>query len=122
MLNDDEGESFYHTRKKKISDMSYEEDERKISPEEYSELSKKITKTLIKRRIKVKVDKLTWEIDEFLKPEKVAIVEVELPSEDTEIVIPEFLKPVIICEITGKREFTNFNLANPVKLNLGDTV
>ena len=111
------GEKYYLTRKKRISDMSFEEDEHEIGGEEFANLMKEAERYVRKYRIVVKVGDLYWEIDDFQEPGKIAIAEIEIPTEDTPVEIPEFLKQYIIHEITGDSKFTNFALSVPVKEN-----
>ena len=63
-----------------------------------------------KRRFAVVDDGATWEIDEFLDRDLV-LAEVELPSPETEVVVPEWLAPVVEREVTGDPEYVNVNLA-----------
>ena len=51
-----------------------------------------------------------WEIDEFLDRDLV-LAEMEIPSADTEITIPEWLRPVLVRDVTGDRAYTNRSLA-----------
>lgn len=57
----------------------------------------------------------TWEIDEMhVRDEqelRMIIAEVELPSIDAPLLIPEEIKAVLVMEITGMRQFSNYNLA-----------
>ena len=56
-------------------------------------------------------DKIKWEIDEFLgQNEGLLIAEVELDSEDQDIVLPEWVN----IEVTNQHKYFNYNLAiNP---------
>ena len=64
------------------------------------------------RKLRFRVDEggLTWEIDRF-RGRRLALAEVELPSEDAEAPIPEWLAPYVEREVTGEREYLNLNLA-----------
>ena len=53
---------------------------------------------------------LTWEIDHFTDRDLV-LAEVELPTEETQVVIPSWLAPYIVRDVTDEREFTNWQLA-----------
>jgi len=53
---------------------------------------------------------LVWEVDEFLDRDLV-LAEVELPSEDTPVPIPDWLAPYVVREVTGEKEYVNINLA-----------
>jgi CYTH domain-containing protein len=63
-----------------------------------------------KRRYYVTEGDLTWEIDEFAE-RALVLAEVELPSPDTEVVIPDWLEPVLDREVTGDPDYLNVNLA-----------
>jgi len=67
-------------------------------------------KRVRKRRYYVPNDDLIWELDEFLDRELV-LAEIELPSADTEVRLPEWLQPVLVREVTGEPEYVNVNLA-----------
>jgi len=56
-------------------------------------------------------DKIKWEIDEFLgQNEGLLIAEVELDSEDQDVVLPEWVN----IEVTNQHKYFNYNLAiNP---------
>ena len=63
-----------------------------------------------KRRYVVPAGELAWEIDAFSDRELV-LAEIELPSEDTEVVIPEWLAPYIVRDVTDEPEYLNVHLA-----------
>jgi CHAD domain-containing protein/CYTH domain-containing protein len=63
-----------------------------------------------KRRYKVPDRGLVWEIDDFSAP-KLVLAEVELPHEDHEVEIPEWLQPFVVSEVTGDSDYENVNLA-----------
>ena len=65
---------------------------------------------LRKRRFEVDVDGHTWEIDEFRNRDLV-LAEIELGSEDEDVVFPQWLAPAIQREVTAEPEFQNINLA-----------
>lgn len=51
-----------------------------------------------------------WEVDEFLD-RPLVLAELEIPHADTPIAIPEWLKPVLVREVTDERAFSNRSLA-----------
>lgn len=53
---------------------------------------------------------LKFEIDVFVGMDLV-ICEVELKNIDEEIIFPDFIKNLIIKEVTGEKEFSNYNLS-----------
>jgi CHAD domain-containing protein/CYTH domain-containing protein len=63
-----------------------------------------------KLRYRVPVGDLLWEIDRF-RGRKLVLAEVELPSEDTEVRPPAWLRRLIVRDVTGEPEFLNLNLA-----------
>lgn len=63
-----------------------------------------------KRRYLVPEGDLTWEIDDFTDRDLV-LAEVELPTIDTEVVIPEWLRPHVVREVTGESQYVNYRLA-----------
>jgi CHAD domain-containing protein/CYTH domain-containing protein len=63
-----------------------------------------------KRRYKVPEGERVWEIDLFLDRELV-LAEVELPSVDAVVVIPAWLEPHVVREVTDEAEYTNEKLA-----------
>lgn len=67
-------------------------------------------KRVAKRRYTVPDGALAWEIDRF-SGQRLVLAEVELPSEDHRVEIPAWLRPVLVREVTGEREYVNVNLA-----------
>jgi CHAD domain-containing protein/CYTH domain-containing protein len=65
---------------------------------------------VLKRRHLVPDEGLTWEIDQFLDRDLV-LAEVELPSRDTAVEVPDWLQPYVVREVTGEAEFSNRYLA-----------
>ena len=63
-----------------------------------------------KRRYPVADGELVWEIDEFLDRE-LWLAEIELPSADTEVGIPDWLASYIEREVTGEPGFSNLALS-----------
>jgi CHAD domain-containing protein/CYTH domain-containing protein len=68
------------------------------------------TRRVRKRRYFVPDGTFMWEIDEFLD-RTLVLAEVELPSPDTEVVLPTWLTDVLDREVTGEPEYVNVNLA-----------
>jgi CYTH domain-containing protein len=66
---------------------------------------------VLKRRHMVPDEGLTWEIDQFLDRDLV-LAEVELPSRDTRVEVPDWLQPYVVREVTGEAEFSNRYLAH----------
>jgi CHAD domain-containing protein/CYTH domain-containing protein len=64
-----------------------------------------------KLRFKVPDGDLTWEIDRF-RGRRLVLAEIELPSEDHEVQIPDWLRDAIDRDVTGEDEYVNVNLAS----------
>jgi CHAD domain-containing protein/CYTH domain-containing protein len=65
---------------------------------------------LTKRRHAVPDGGLVWEIDEFTD-RPLVLAEVELPTADAVVELPEWLAPVVDREVTGDPAYLNLNLA-----------
>ncbi|HTO53606.1 MAG TPA: CHAD domain-containing protein [Myxococcota bacterium] len=86
--------------------------EEEIAPSEFARLWP-LTEgaRLRKRRYRVPDGSLTWEVDEFLD-RPLVLAEIELPAEDTEVVLPEWLTPSLVREVTGETEYSNAQIAS----------
>lgn len=106
------GDKWYHTIKTPTDGLGMIETEKEISWEDYSLGKEHSDRRISKTRYVFKhtSDKLYWEIDVFTSLNLV-IAEIEIPSEDYVLVIPEWLRPYILMEITGMKQFSNSNLA-----------
>ena len=103
---------YTHNTKIKLSAMKRIEFEDEVSKEEYEELLKRADKkcrTIEKVRYCVPCGGFTFEIDVFPFWNDKAFMEVEMPSEDTEVELPDFVK--IIREVTDDNRYTNHALA-----------
>ncbi|MBA3889893.1 MAG: adenylate cyclase [Gemmatimonadaceae bacterium] len=67
-------------------------------------------KRLQKRRYFVPEGRLTWEVDDFTDRDLV-LAELEIPSVDFRVVIPGWLEPYLIREVTEEKGFGNHELA-----------
>ena len=65
---------------------------------------------LRKRRYLVPNGMDIWEIDEFTD-RPLVLAELEIERADTPVVIPDWLKPTLVREVTDEREYTNRALA-----------
>lgn len=63
-----------------------------------------------KLRFRVPDGELTWEIDRF-RGRDLVLAEVELPSEDHHVVLPDWLRDHVVRDVTGEDEYVNVNLA-----------
>lgn len=105
---------FFQTEKHPISKGVFEEIEKELDKEEFMKIfeEKKNTGSYIKKtRYAIKYSFLKWEVDVYENVNLITL-EVELDDIDQEIEIPEFLKDLIIKEVTGEKEFSNYNLSS----------
>ena len=115
------GKKFVHTVKTRISDMSNDELEKELSRTEffafrrrcikYPGSSKKLKKT---RYVYVDGD-LKWEVDFFTEAATMVVAEVEIPSEDYDLKIPDFITKKMLLEVTTMKQFGNRSLANKIR-------
>lgn len=63
-----------------------------------------------KLRYRVADGGLTWEIDRF-RDRTLHLAEIELPSEQHEVVLPDWLEDHVDRDVTGEDEYVNINLA-----------
>jgi CHAD domain-containing protein/CYTH domain-containing protein len=63
-----------------------------------------------KLRFKVPDGGLTWEIDRFAG-RRLVLAEIELPSEDYDVQVPDWLRDHVEREVTGDDAYVNINLA-----------
>ena len=108
-----DGKTVYtHNTKIKLSSMKRIELEDEVSEEEYTELLKRADKkcrTIEKVRYCVDFGGFEFEIDVFPFWQDKAFMEVEMPSEDTHVDLPDFVK--VIREVTDDNRYTNHALA-----------
>jgi len=123
------GQQFLHTVKTYKDGITYEE-EKLFSYLEYKELisminsgeypSRFISKTRyilpteIQANFEGEIKTIKWEFDKFNF--NLMIAEIELPSFDFPLEIPDFIKEKIIYEVTNISEFSNRNLAQPLRI------
>ena len=79
--------------------------------EKFDELLKTATKRLNKTRYIAIDGKHKWEIDVFSFKLVIAELEVDTVEELQTVSIPKFIKDELIQDVTGNRNFSNFNLA-----------
>lgn len=63
-----------------------------------------------KLRYRVADGDLTWEIDRF-RDRDLVLAEIELPAEDHEVALPDWLRDHVVRDVTGEDEYVNINLA-----------
>jgi len=115
------GKRWIHTIKTKISDFSNEEVEKDITKLEYEEFKKgcrenKSNSRYIKKERWIYPDgDLYWEVDIFKDKCHIIIAEIEIPSEDYDLDIPEFISKKTLLEVTGQKLFSNRSLSVKLK-------
>ncbi len=104
-----DGKTVYtHNTKIKLSAMKRIELEDEVSEEEYNKFlarADKKCRTIEKVRYCVEYGGFEFEIDIFPFWSDKAFMEVEMPSEDTKVDLPDFVK--IIREVTDDNRYTN---------------
>jgi CHAD domain-containing protein/CYTH domain-containing protein len=109
-VNDASGERFYRTIKfgTGLARAEYEES----IPRELFEPLWPLTEgcRVEKRRFEIRDAERTWQIDAF-EGRDLVTAEVELPSPDAELPIPEWLAPYLVREVTGDPAYSNLKLA-----------
>lgn len=104
---------YTETKKIRISGMSAYEDEREISENEFRALCESIadgTTPVIKTRHTFTYHGQLFEVDIYPNWHTTAIMETELPSEDTTTDIPPFIR--IIKEVTGIKAYSNASMSH----------
>ena len=108
-------EVYTHTVKHKLSAMSREEYEHEISAAEYAELLKRADagrKPVHKTRYCLDYMEQLFEIDVYPFWTDRAIMEIELDSEEREVMLPPSIE--VIKEVTGDGRYTNAAIAREV--------
>lgn len=108
----EEGIKFYYTEKFRLSDTTRIEREKEITEDEYNELFDERavgSHTINKTRYYYYEGDLCFEIDLYPEWKDQALVEVELPEENSPVKHPEWMK--VIREVTGDRKYKNEYLA-----------
>jgi CYTH domain-containing protein len=112
---------FVHTIKKNIGKGVNEEDEKFITAEEFNKFVDKCrnpksqARYISKERLVYPQGDLKWEVDIFNNGHHLIIAEIEIPTEDYKVTIPDFIKDKLLMEVTGLKQFSNKNLSNNVK-------
>ena len=115
------GKKYVHTVKTRISDMSNDEQEKDLTKAEFLAFRKKCmkypgsSKMLKKTRYVYTDGDLKWEVDLFTQAATLVVAEVEIPSEDFELAIPEFISKKMLLEVTTMKQFGNRSLANKIR-------
>ena len=111
------GKKWVHTIKKRISDRSNEEIEKEISKKEFEKFKKDCykwrgnSKHIKKERWVFPDGNMKWEVDLFKDRCHLIIAEIEIPTEDFYLKIPEFINKKLLMEVTGLKQFSNRSLS-----------
>ncbi len=100
--------TYTETKKIRIDKMSSYEDEREISEEEFLTLTEKSDKTaspIHKLRYTFVYLGQLFEIDVYPQWKSTAILETELPTRETAVEFPDFIK--ILKDVTGDKRYSN---------------
>ena len=100
------------TEKRRLSAMTAMEDERELAEREYRALllrANPALRPIEKTRVTVPHGGLLLEIDLYPFWDRTAVLEVELPSEDTPLALPPCLS--VLREVTGELAYKNVSLA-----------
>ena len=103
---------YTHTVKTSVTDITRVEEEREISQSEYNRLLKTADperSPVSKRRYIIPQIGFDFELDDFGTGYTHALLEIELPAEDTEFHIPDFIK--VVREVTAEHEYKNSVIA-----------
>lgn len=102
----------YKTEKRRISDVSRVEVDRRIDMKEYVSLlaeADSSRRPVHKTRYCLTENNRYYEIDIYPEWKNQAVMELELKSEDEEVVFPEGIR--VIREVTQDRAYTNYEMA-----------
>lgn len=106
-----DGEHNYFWGIKLGQGVSRTEIENCISPELFKDLWPHTDRRIFKYRYHVNAENnLFWEVDQFLDRD-LALAEIEMPTADYNVIIPDWLAPYIVREVTDEKEYNNIALA-----------
>ena len=115
------GVSWIHTIKKSVAKGINIEDEHNLTKEEYEFFTKRCntpgedSKFISKERWIYPDGDLKWEVDLFKDNYHLIIAEIEIPTEDYDLTLPDFINKKSLLEVTGMKQFSNRSLS--IKLN-----
>src|SRR5882672_10666875 len=101
--------TYTKTVKIRLAAGTYEETEGKIKESVFNKYKESATKVIKKKRCIIKFGKLKWEIDVY--DFKLVVAEIEIPSMDYLLELPDYIKEVLIMEVTKFKQFSNKSLA-----------
>ena len=99
-----------HTIKRGIG-LIRQETERTITQQEFDQLwPRTVGRRLTKTRYFVTVDEHLWAVDDFDDMD-VVMAEIELPTPETIVTLPDWLTAVLVREVTEEPEYRSYRLA-----------
>lgn len=109
-IRDERGERFLRTVKlgAGVSRIEVEEECSRVLFHKLWALTK--GRRVVKTRYAIREGERTWEIDAFTD-RTLFLAEIELPSESTEVVIPDWLAPHVVRDVTDESKYVNARLA-----------
>jgi hypothetical protein len=115
------GDMYIHTIKTSVSKGVNMEDEYQMTKDEFDSFREKCykhgadSKHISKERWIYKDGPLKWEVDKFNSGYNLIVAEIELPTEKYKLTVPQFIKDVMLLEVTGLKQFSNRALS--LKIN-----
>ncbi len=103
---------YTHTVKTSVTNITRIEEEREITQDEYNQLLNTADperSPISKRRYIIPYNGLDFELDDFGEEYTYALLEIELPAEDSKFYIPDFIK--VVREVTDEKEYKNSVIA-----------
>ena len=106
------GTRYFETSKIRVDKMSSEELEREIDREEFNRLATEIaedSRPIVKTRHTFDYLGQTFEIDVYPEWERTCVMETELPTRDTDVTFPDFIR--VVAEVTGDKRYSNASMS-----------
>ena len=109
---------YYHTIKTKLEDAGaptvFREIENEIAFQDFADFLRKSTRIIIKTRyVKHAEDGLKWGMDAY-EGMSLITAEIEVPTSGHELITPEWIKDLIILDISKYEEFSNRSLSRVI--------
>lgn len=109
------GIRYFYTAKRRVTAITAMEEERTLTQDEYLDLLKGADPALtpiVKRRYTIPHGGLALEIDLYPFWSTQAVLEVEMPTEDTPLSFPPYI--TVLREVTEDRRYKNVSLAKEI--------
>jgi CYTH domain-containing protein len=114
------GKSYIHTVKKSVSKGVNLEDEKYLTEDEFLKFKKNCESGTVEARF-IKKERhiypdgdLYWEVDMFNSGHHLIVAEIEIPTKNHKVNIPNFIADKLLLEVTGLKQFSNKNLSNKI--------